>query len=64
MPVPPRIAAVCAAAATIATTGLAAAPAAWAQAGPRAAFLSRFHTITTVASTVPANGDVNPMAPP
>lgn len=60
MPVPSRIAAVCAAAATIAATGLAAAPAARAQAGPRAAFLSRFHTVTTIASTVPANGDVNP----
>lgn len=28
--------------------------------GPGGAFLSRFHTITTLVSTVPFNGDVNP----
>jgi len=40
------------------TTAMAAAPAA--QAGPQAPFVSGLHKITTVASTVPANGDVNP----
>ena len=58
-----RIAAVIAAAGAIAagtTAGaLAASPAASARARPQP-FISRFHTIRTVASTVPANGDVNP----
>ena len=36
------------------------APAAGAAGGPGGAFLSRFHTLTTLVSTVPFNGDVNP----
>jgi hypothetical protein len=43
-----------------ATLGLAAASMAQASASPRPSFIGRFHTISTVASTVPANGDVNP----
>jgi hypothetical protein len=39
---------------------LAVTPAAWAASGPGKAFISRFHTITTLVSTVPFNGDVNP----
>ena len=53
-----RIAVVCAAAATVAATGVVMAPAAGAAGSPP--FLSRFHKITTIGSTVPANGDVNP----
>jgi hypothetical protein len=45
-----------AAASTIAA-GIAAGPA---LARPAPPFLSRFHTLRTIASTVPANGDVNP----
>jgi hypothetical protein len=60
MTVIPRIAAACAAAAATAAAGFAATPAAGAMAGSGAAFLSRFHIISTVASTVPFNGDVNP----
>jgi hypothetical protein len=56
----PRIAAAFAVAAAAGAAALATAPAAGAAGPPHAAFLSRFHTITTVASTVPANGDVNP----
>jgi hypothetical protein len=59
MPALRRIAAVCAAAATATAGGLAIAPAAGAAAGP-GAFLNRFHKISTIASTVPFNGDVNP----
>src|SRR6202042_650082 len=57
-----RIAAVIAAAGTIATgtaAALAASPAASAQTRPQP-FLNRFHKINTIASTVPRNGDVNP----
>ena len=36
------------------------APAAGAAGGPGGAFMSRFHTLTTLVSTVPFNGDVNP----
>ena len=55
-----RIAAACAAAAAAAAVVLAVAPAAGAAGGPGRAFLSRFHTLTTLVSTVPFNGDVNP----
>jgi hypothetical protein len=51
------------AAATIAAgaaAGLAVTPAAQALARPRPSFIGQFHKITTVASTVPAHGDVNP----
>ena len=58
MPTISRMAAVCAAAAVVAATGVA--TAAGAAGGPGRAFLSRFHTISTVVSTVPFNGDVNP----
>ncbi len=54
------IAAAVSAAAVVATAGLVAAPAAGALGRHDAAFLSRFHKIRTVASTVPFNGDVNP----
>src|SRR6266851_1610975 len=54
------LAAAVSAAAAVATAGLAAAPAAGALGRHDAAFLSRFHKIRTVASTVPFNGDVNP----
>ncbi len=57
MPTISRIPAVCAAAAIVAAT---VATAAGATGGPGRAFLSRFHTISTVVSTVPFNGDVNP----
>jgi hypothetical protein len=60
MPALRRIAAVCAAAATATAAGLAVVPAAWAAGGPGTAFVNRFHKISTVASTVPFNGDVNP----
>jgi hypothetical protein len=60
MPALRRIAAACAAVTTATAAGLAVAPAAWAATGPGGAFLNRFHKISTVASTVPFNGDVNP----
>jgi hypothetical protein len=60
MPALPRIAAAFAEATALAAAGLAAPPAAGALGSPNGAFLSRFHTITTIASTVPFNGDVNP----
>jgi len=41
----------------IAAAGLFVSPQAQAQS---LSFIGRFHTITTVASTVPANGDLNP----
>jgi hypothetical protein len=54
-------------AAAVAATGvvtavaLAAAPAALARpTGPPVSYLRQFHTLTTIASTVPANGDQNP----
>ena len=52
--------------ATFAAAGLAIAPAAGAQAGTsgqahgQQSFIGHFHKISTIASTVPANGDVNP----
>ncbi len=60
MPTIPRITAACAAAAAVAATALVMAPTAGAVGNSHMAFLSRFHKITTIASTVPANGDVNP----
>jgi len=44
----------------VAVAGLAVAPAAGAAGYWHVAFISRFHKITTVASTVPFNGDLNP----
>src|SRR5258708_2285621 len=60
MPARQRMAAAAAAAGAITALGLAAAPAASAQPAWKPAYLSHFSTITTVASTVPHNGDVNP----
>jgi hypothetical protein len=51
------LAAVATAAGAVLTAGLAVAPAV---AGTQGAFIGRFHTTSTVASTIPANGDVNP----
>jgi hypothetical protein len=48
------------AAGAVATAALVMAPAAGAQSMSAAPFISQFHTTTTIASTVPANGDVNP----
>jgi hypothetical protein len=59
MPARHRIAAA-AAAGAITALGLAATPAAVAQPVGSTAYLSQFSKITTVASTVPGNGDVNP----
>jgi hypothetical protein len=59
MPARHRIAAA-AAAGAITALGLAATPAAVAQPVGSSAYLSQFSKITTVASTVPGNGDVNP----
>lgn len=53
-----RIAAAAAAASAVAAAGLAAAPVAQAQ--PEATYLSHFSNLSTIASTVPNNGDVNP----
>jgi hypothetical protein len=61
MPARRAVAAATAAAAAIATVALTAAPAASARpAGPPVSYLSHFHKLTTIASTVPRNGDVNP----
>jgi len=60
MPKTHRIAAACAAATAVAVAGLAAVPAAGASVPARRTILGRLHKITTVASTVPINGDVNP----
>ncbi len=59
MPVRHRLAAGVAAGA-ITALGLTAAPAALAQSAGSPAYLSNFAAITTIASTVPHNGDVNP----
>ncbi len=44
----------------VAAAALVMAPAAGAQSTSATPFISQFHTTTTIASTVPANGDVNP----
>src|ERR1017187_955028 len=44
----------------VAAAALVMAPAAGAQSTSAAPFISHFHTTTTIASTVPGNGDVNP----
>lgn len=54
------VAAATAAAGAIAAVGLAAAPAASARPAGSFAYLSQFHKLKTIASTVPGNGDVNP----
>jgi hypothetical protein len=60
MPARRRLAAAAAAAGAVAALGLAAVPAAMAQATGPTAYLSHFSKIKTIASTVPFNGDVNP----
>jgi hypothetical protein len=61
MPARRLVAAVATAAAAITAVALAAAPAASARpAGPPVSYLKQFHKLTTIASTVPANGDQNP----
>jgi sugar lactone lactonase YvrE len=60
MPFRKAMVAAIAAAGAITTAGFAAAPGAGASTAHPAAFISRFHHLHTVASTVPANGDVNP----
>jgi hypothetical protein len=61
MPVRKIVAAAAAAAAAITTVALAAAPAASAgTAWQPSSYLKQFHKLTTIASTVPANGDLNP----
>jgi hypothetical protein len=60
MPARRRLAAAAAAAGAVAALGLAAVPAAMAQATGPIAYLSHFSKIKTIASTVPFNGDVNP----
>ena len=44
----------------VAAAAFAMAPAAGAQAQSSSSFIGHFHTLSTIASTVPANGDVNP----
>jgi hypothetical protein len=61
MPVRKFAAAATVAAAAITAVALAAAPAASARStGRPVSFLSQFHRLKTIASTVPANGDLNP----
>ena len=60
MPARKRMAAAAAAAGTITALGLALSPAASAQPAGSGAYLSHFSKLTTIASTVPHNGDVNP----
>jgi len=61
MPVRKLVAAAIAAAAAVAAVAFAAAPAALARpTGPPVSYLKQFHKLTTIASTVPANGDLNP----
>jgi hypothetical protein len=56
-----RIVTMAVATASVTTAGLAMGPAAGATPTPSPpSFLSHFHTLTNIASTVPANGDVNP----
>jgi hypothetical protein len=61
MPVRKLVAAATAAAAAVAAVAFAAAPAALARpTGPPVSYLKQFHKLTTIASTIPANGDLNP----
>jgi hypothetical protein len=55
-----RAAAGAVAAGLTATAGLALAPAAGAMTRSHPSFIGQFHQLTTIASTVPQNGDVNP----
>jgi hypothetical protein len=61
MPVRKFVAAATAAATVVTAAALAVAPAALAHpTGPPVSYLRQFHRLTTIASTVPANGDQNP----
>jgi hypothetical protein len=60
MPFHRHVAAAVAAAGAITTAGLMAVPGAQAQPASPHSYLSHFHHLRTIASTVPANGDVNP----
>ena len=60
MGVPHRIALTSTALAAAAATAVFAAAAPAAQAGRMGTFIGKFHTLTTIGSTVPANGDQNP----
>jgi hypothetical protein len=60
MPARLRMAAALAATGAITAIGLAAAQAAAAQPTGPGAYLSHFHEVSTIVSTVPANGDLNP----
>jgi hypothetical protein len=61
MPIRHRMIAAVAVAGAVSTAGLMAAPVAQAKpAMPHHAFINRFHHLTTIKSTVPKNGDVNP----
>jgi hypothetical protein len=60
MPASKRLAAAVATAGAITALGLTAAPAALAQPGGSGSYLSHFSKLSTIASTVPHNGDVNP----
>jgi len=55
-----RLALASSALAGAAATAVFAAAAPAAQAGTQGSFIGKFHTLTTIGSTVPANGDVNP----
>jgi sugar lactone lactonase YvrE len=56
----PRAAVLAVAGAAVVTAGLSAAPSALALSNAHSSFLGRFRHLTTLASTVPSNGDVNP----
>src|ERR1019366_3731543 len=56
----PRAAVPAVAGAAVVTAGLSAAPSALALSNAHSSFLGRFRHLTTLASTVPSNGDVNP----
>jgi hypothetical protein len=60
VPVTHRLAWASTALAGAAATALFAVAAPAAQAGTSGSFIGQFHTLTTIASTVPSNGDVNP----
>jgi hypothetical protein len=60
MPVRHRLAVAAAAVGAITAVGLAAVPTALAQPAVSTAYLSHFSKLSTIASTVPRNGDVNP----
>jgi hypothetical protein len=60
MPIRHRMIAAVAVAGAVSTAGLMAAPVAQAVPATPHAFISHFHHRTTIASTVPSNGDINP----